>query len=367
MKKIITSLSFLLLTAVSFAQYTAIPDANFENALAAYDDIPNDGQVPTANISGITYLNVTGENISDLTGIEGFTSLERLFCGNNLLTTLDVSQNTALYELFCFENQLTTLDLSQNPAMKFLNCRSNNISTLNITNNLILEELDCSSNQLTSFDATQLAALRILIVSSNSINTLDISQNILLTDIWCFSNQLNSLDVSSNLNLKVLGCVGNSITELDLSNNSSLIKLWAYQNNLTILDVRNGNNVNIPTDDFKIDQNPNLTCVSVDDVAYAEANWTNIDAQTSFELDCALSVSDFESSQISLYPNPATNSFKIESPYTLSSVVIYDYLGRVVANFENQTSYNVSNLNSGIYFVNVSSEGIKTIKKLIVK
>ncbi len=30
------------------AQHTQIPDSNFELALAAYDDIPNDNQIPTA-------------------------------------------------------------------------------------------------------------------------------------------------------------------------------------------------------------------------------------------------------------------------------------------------------------------------------
>ena len=54
------------------AQYTTIPDPNFEAALSAYDDIPSDGQVPTANISGVTSLNVSNKSISDLTGIEGF-------------------------------------------------------------------------------------------------------------------------------------------------------------------------------------------------------------------------------------------------------------------------------------------------------
>jgi len=75
---------------------TAIPDANFEKALIGFglDSGEIDGQVLTANINGVTGINLDGSNISDLTGIEGFTALEYLRCDYNQLTRLDVSQNT---------------------------------------------------------------------------------------------------------------------------------------------------------------------------------------------------------------------------------------------------------------------------------
>ena len=52
--------------------YTAIPDTNFEAILAAYDDISGDNLIPTANIEGITFLDVSYQNIADLSGIEEF-------------------------------------------------------------------------------------------------------------------------------------------------------------------------------------------------------------------------------------------------------------------------------------------------------
>ena len=51
--------------------------------------------VPTANINTITSLDVSSTFIADLTGIEDFTALESLWCHDNQLTSLDVSQNTA--------------------------------------------------------------------------------------------------------------------------------------------------------------------------------------------------------------------------------------------------------------------------------
>ena len=105
MKYIITLIAVLSFGVVS-GQTTAIPDANFEQALIdlGYDTGTPDGSVPTANINGVTSLYVNGENISDLTGIEDFTALTYLDCGSNPLGSLDVSQNTALNYLDCQSN-----------------------------------------------------------------------------------------------------------------------------------------------------------------------------------------------------------------------------------------------------------------------
>jgi len=57
-----------------------------------------------------------------------------------------------------------------------------------------------------------------------------------------------------------------------------------FGNQLTCLNVKNGNNSNFIS--FYPQDNPNLTCIEVDDVAYSNANWTNMDAQISFSIDC---------------------------------------------------------------------------------
>ena len=93
MKNLITLLiSIVFIATFGFGQTTYVPDDNFEQALIDlnYDDVLNDS-VLTANISGVTYLDVTGHNVSDLTGIEGFTALTYLNCYGNQLTSLDVS------------------------------------------------------------------------------------------------------------------------------------------------------------------------------------------------------------------------------------------------------------------------------------
>ena len=89
MKKIVIIL-FLLVSNLLVGQNTAIPDSNFEQMLInlGYDSGTPNGLVPTANIDTITYLNVYSSNISDLTGIEDFTTLKWLRCQANQLTTI---------------------------------------------------------------------------------------------------------------------------------------------------------------------------------------------------------------------------------------------------------------------------------------
>ena len=54
---------------------------------------------------------VEGSSISDLTGIEDFTSLERLFCYNNNLSELNLSNNLSLIVLFNHGNPLTCIEV----------------------------------------------------------------------------------------------------------------------------------------------------------------------------------------------------------------------------------------------------------------
>ena len=96
MKRIISTLPVFLFISFTLGQ-TYVPDDNFEQALIdlGYDDVIDD-YVLTANISGVTSLDVGEKEISDLTGVEGFTALTYLYCDQNQLTSLDVRRKTAL-------------------------------------------------------------------------------------------------------------------------------------------------------------------------------------------------------------------------------------------------------------------------------
>ena len=109
MKKI---LLILLIPITVSGQYTNVPDANFELALLnlGYDFVI-DGVVETSAIDTITELYINNKNIADLTGIEDFIALKSLFCYNNNLSTLNLSNNTQLFEVTCSGNNLISIDL----------------------------------------------------------------------------------------------------------------------------------------------------------------------------------------------------------------------------------------------------------------
>src|SRR5690606_8052011 len=115
-----TILSFLFSASLTLsAQYTAIPDANFENYLEQNgmgDGVPGNGMVLTENIEDVTILELSMKQIAELTGIQDFTSLEVLDVSFNQLVTLDVSQNKNLNTLLCQANELITLTLD-NPNL----------------------------------------------------------------------------------------------------------------------------------------------------------------------------------------------------------------------------------------------------------
>ena len=149
-KNLFLLLSFFLLSLHSFSQNTSVPDNNFEQALIdlGLDTPPLDGFVLTANISGITNLDVAGKNISNLTGIEDFLLLENLDCSDNKLTVLNISQNTNLEEIYCNNNQLTVLSIDTLTGLVRLWCFSNQLLDLNIIQNTKLVSLRCEDNSL---------------------------------------------------------------------------------------------------------------------------------------------------------------------------------------------------------------------------
>ena len=281
----LASVSLMLCTAFLKAQTTYIPDANFEQALIDLG-IDSDGSinqsVSTSDIAGVITLDVSSKNIQDLTGIEDFSSLISLNCSYNQLTSLDITQNTLLKGLICFENQLTSLDVTQNTELEYLQCASNQLTSLDVTLNTLLEYFYCGSNELTSLDVTQNTLLKILYCNTNLLTSLDLTQNISLTVLECALNELTSLDVTQNSALDYIDINGNNIINLDLTQNTELTDFLCNNNQLTCLDVHNGNNQNLIV---SCNNNPDLTCINVDDETADHSSW-QVDAGVTFSNAC---------------------------------------------------------------------------------
>lgn len=411
-------LIFCSLIGNIYAQNTAIPDANFEQALIDLnidsDGIIN-GSVATADISGVTSLSVNNKNISDLTGIEDFSSLTYLSCASNSLTSLNVTENVALSVLICRNNGLSELDLSANTSLQVLHCFNNRLTSLNISQNSALGDLKCYNNQLTELDVSQITGMGVLNCSYNQIESLDVSQMPNLANLVCNNNQLTELDISQNseitnlncafnqitslnvsqqlnlinlycndnlLNSLVMGensilsifyCFNNKISELDVSLNTGLQYFRCYNNDLSVLNVKNGFNSKIAI--FDAQNNTSLECIQVDDETAANASqapytsWLK-DVTTTYAEDCGYLglKNEVLENTITLFPNPVTNILTIDSKVELIKVEIYSTLGIKVKEINSGfDDLYMNELSSGIYVIRLESEYGFVSKQLIKK
>tara|TARA_Y100001934_G_C12133565_1_gene669022 strand:+ start:31 stop:912 length:882 start_codon:yes stop_codon:yes gene_type:complete len=249
---------------IGFGQQTYVPDDDFEWYLednGMGNGVYGDDYILTSNIINVDTLILKNlivfNGISDLTGIEDFSSLKYL----------DISYN------FGF---LTTVDLSSNTYLVCLISEDNGeIQSYNLSNNTALEYLDIGGNLALTY--------------------IDLSANTALKYLDCGENDLINLNLSNNTALEYFSCHScHSLTSLDLSNNNNLDSLFLlHTNSLYSLDIRNGNNTNMVLSTYGA---TNLTCINVDDVAWANANWTvanfNIDPQHYFSTNCPPSAID---------------------------------------------------------------------------
>ncbi len=372
MKKI-QLFSLLLVGLSSYAQNTLIPDRNFEKALIrlGIDSGTPDGKVLTSRIRTLTTLNVSNQDIANLTGIGDFAALKSLDCSNNLLKSINISKNVKLTKLLMSVNNLTGIDLSKNTALLYLDLSYNNgfdnssfngIRNLNVSRNINLIELNCSAN---------------------SIASLDVSKNLKLISLRCAENKLKSLDVSKLLVLSDLDCSINSITSLDISQNKNLSGLSCIYNKLTSLNLKNGNNGTVLGNSqgfgniIHLDGNFNLRCIQVDNVDYANQNWSDFkDDSASFSTNCSsssLAIETTISDTVKLYPNPTPGIIHIDN-VIVENIDIYDASGYKIKTiptnlFGKSTSSTIdlSDLPKAVYYLYIASNGTTAVKKIITE
>lgn len=184
--------------------------------------------------------------------------LEKLFCSNNKLRALDITQNDLLVELDFSSNYLEGIDLSANDSLRKLDCSLNVLTGLDVDSNTKLDTINCNfnqlenltfllnpllrfissdNNQLTDINLTKNDSLQTLLISFNNLPILDVSNNKILNIFHCDDNRLDDLDITNNPVLLDLSCANNQLDSLDLSNNILLLGLDCDDNNLNNLDV----------------------------------------------------------------------------------------------------------------------------------
>lgn len=362
---------------------TFVPDDDFEQQLIDFGyDTVLDNYVPTANISNVQTLTLdssSGFVVSDFTGLEGFSSLIEFTSFNNIETDLDLSQNPNLTKIEIFDPNLTNLSFSSttNPVLEVFYIGLARLSTLDFSGYNTLKDIQVIANmpQLNSIDIsnTSNSNLTLIVDNTASFSTLTADNASALQVLGIYAGSMTSLDLTTCPNITRLIVSTTQLQTLDLSSNSLLELVVLTSNQLTSLNIKNGTNGILTS--FNSTGNSALGCIQVDDETAANdgngsyLNWLE-DSGTVYSENCALlSTNDFELSNFSIYPNPTQSTFFIEnSKSEISKVEILDLNGRLVKTFNKvQESYSISELNPGLYFVNIKGENTFETKKIIKK
>ncbi|WP_299684711.1 T9SS type A sorting domain-containing protein [uncultured Dokdonia sp.] len=312
MKKI--TLLVLFITSMASAQIVNIPDANFRNRLITLGvDINSDGQIQVSEATAVTgTLDVSGNNISDLTGIEAFVNITVLNSNQNMLTSLDVSSNTALLELRCVQNQITTL---------------------NVSANLNLQILEAWGNPLDDIDLVNCPSLVRLGLSGTNLVTLDCNNNTNLIELFIAGNQfLETVFIKNGSDESSGNIDGGSWQEnWDFGNNPNLLYVCADDDQ--VLEIQGFAGTNYVVNSY-CSFEPGGDYNTITGIAQLDINDDGCDTGDA--------VIPFMSFNVGLDPDPADGSV-----YTGTTGAYNLYVGEtgtysITANLENPSYYTVS-------------------------
>ena len=282
---------------------------------------------------------------------------------------------------------------------------------------LIQQNID---DQLNDFVKTsKIDTLQMLIISSagnpNKVYDLTGIQDFVhLKKFYALDNHLTNLDLSNNLELTYINVQNNFIEFFNASMLPNLCTLRIHDNALTCLNINNNNN-QILTELISYD-NPNLTCIKVDNhnwvvqmmqqtppthFWWVNGLYFNGGAQITQEFcgtDCDslyqvygctndgainynylanyddgscqfVGLNEVEESYFRIKPNPNDGIFEllIEPNFNISELKLIDLNGQIIhaeQNVTNNKKFNFSNLESGVYFIQIDSNIPQRLIKL---
>ncbi len=264
MKKI-TLLLFLFIFGAVQAQIIDFPDENLKNALLDHSttiDTNNNGEIEVSEATNFNgdYLFLPNKGITDISGLENFTSTERFILGNNDIISVDIGILFWAKNISLNGNQLTEIDLSSNVDLEIITLGNNNLSTIDISTNENLRSLNIGGNNITTLDTSNNLLLEDLNIWGLNINTLNLSSNNLkainisdtlfttfddfnsqteLENINIATTQISTLDTSIFPNLNYLNIRFSDIENIDLSQNLELWSLIVGYSGMTTVDISN--------------------------------------------------------------------------------------------------------------------------------
>lgn len=211
------------------------------------------------DITGLEYftsletLSLKFNNVSDIKSIEGISTLKVLILGENPISSINLDKLGELTDLRLYGTNISDIDLTKTPKLESLYLQRTNVSKVDLTP---LQSLDqallnkCSS--LTEIKASNLPSITRIDAVECNLKSFEISDCPSLRELHLNSNKLTSIKMTNLAMLMRLNVYDNQITSIDVSNLPLLMWLFVYDNQLTSIDL----SANVPLREFRASNNP---------------------------------------------------------------------------------------------------------------
>lgn len=211
------------------------------------------------DITGLEYftsletLSLKFNSVSNIKPIEGISTLKVLILGENPISSINLDKLGELTDLRLYGTNISDIDLTKTPKLESLYLQRTNVSKVDLTP---LQSLDqallnkCSS--LTEIKASNLPSITRIDAVECNLKSFEISDCPSLRELHLNSNKLSSIKMTNLAMLMRLNVYDNQLTSIDVSNLPFLMWLFVYDNQLTSIDL----SANVPLREFRASNNP---------------------------------------------------------------------------------------------------------------
>ena len=211
------------------------------------------------DITGLEYftsletLSLKYNKVSDIKPIEGISTLKVLILGENPISSINLDKLGELTDLRLYGTEISEIDLTKTPKLESLYLQRTNVSKVDLTPLQSLDQalLNKCSN-LTEIKASNLPSLTRIDAIECNLKSFEISDCPSLRELHLNSNKLTSIKMTNLAMLMRLNVYDNQLTSIDVSNLPLLMWLFVYDNQLTSIDL----SANVPLIEFRASNNP---------------------------------------------------------------------------------------------------------------
>lgn len=251
---------------ITFEEASVVKELNL-----GFNEKPESTVDCVTDITGLEYftsletLNLKFNSVSDIKPIEGISTLKVLILGENPISSINLDKLGELTDLRLYGTNISEIELSKTPKLESLYLQRTKVSKVDLTplqsldqalinkcSNLTelkasnlpsLTRLDAVEGNLTSFEISDCPSLRELHLNSNKLTSIKLNNLNMLMRLNVYDNKLTSIEVSNLPLLMWLFVFDNQISSIDLSANVQLREFRASNNPLTEVNLSTNENL----------------------------------------------------------------------------------------------------------------------------